>query len=186
MTCIVGIVQNNEVWLGGDRAMTHSGLQQDLIKEPKIFVKNHIGFGVCGLPKVMDIIKYVVELPDNVEGIVGKTFLVSKVVPAIRDCLKQHDSTITFDDGQIGFNGSILVGYDGHLYTMECNFQLTESERNFMAIGSGAEPAIGSLMTTRSCRSPHKRILQALKTSADNNAGVRAPFDVIKLSSNKQ
>lgn len=88
MTCIVGLVSGKSVWLGGDRVATDSGLNRTLIKEPKVFKKGYIGFGVCGLPKVMDAIQHAIEMPPY-SGEDPKAFLVTQVIPAIREGLKK-------------------------------------------------------------------------------------------------
>lgn len=181
MTCIVGLVQNKTVWLGGDRAATGDGLNRILIKEPKIFEKQGIGFGVCGLPKVMDALQHAIELPSFTGGD-DKGYLVSHVIPAIREGLKNLDCTVPHH-GQQYFHGAMLIGFAGRLYQLEGNFQLVESAQGFDAVGSGAEPALGSLRSTKG--NPKKRLLEALKVSAENNAGVAPPFDVISVKSRR-
>jgi ATP-dependent protease HslVU (ClpYQ) peptidase subunit len=181
MTCIVGVVYGKNVWLGGDRAATSGNLNRTIIKDPKVFVKENIGFGVCGLPKVMDTLQYHIEIPVyNGENV--KTYLVSSVIPAIRSGLKAMDCTV-HHEGQDYFEGAMLVAFNGRLFELEANFQLVESSKGFNAVGSGAEPALGSLRATKG--NPRTRLLQALQTSAENNAGVAPPFDVIEIKRQK-
>lgn len=177
MTCIVGLIKGSSVWLGGDRAATGGGLNRTLIKEPKVFEKNNIGFGICGLPKVMDALQHAIELPPY-DGGDAKTYLVGSVVPAVREGLKKLECTEEHN-GQQYFAGQLLIGFRRRLFQLESNFQLIESSRGFDAVGSGAEPALGSLRSTRG--NPRKRLLEALKVSAENNAGVAPPFDVIEI-----
>jgi ATP-dependent protease HslVU (ClpYQ) peptidase subunit len=179
MTCIVGVVDGKTVWLGGDRAATDGGLNRTLIKEPKVFQKGDIGFGVCGLPKVMDALQHAIELPIQADRDDGKGFLVSAVVPAIREGLKSLECTEEHN-GQQYFHGAMLVAYRGHLYQLEGNFQLVEAANGFDAVGSGGEAALGSLRATKKMGAK-KRCLEALKVSAENNAGVAPPFDVIAI-----
>lgn len=177
MTCICGIEHKGEVYLGGDRAATDGGLNRVLIKNPKVFLKDGIGFGVCGLPKVMDALEHAIELPPHETGD-GKAYLVGKVIPAIRDGLKRLECTEEHN-GQQYYHGAMLIGYRGHLYQMESNFQLVESAHGFDATGSGGEAALGSLRSTKKIGDPRKRLLEALEVSAEHNAGVSAPFDII-------
>lgn len=177
MTCIVGIEHKGEVYLGGDRAATDGGLNRVLIKEPKVFLKDGIGFGVCGLPKVMDALQHAIELPPNTKN-EGKGYLVSQVIPAIREGLKRLECTEEHN-GQQYYHGAMLIGYRGHLYQMESNFQLVEAAHGFDATGSGGEAALGSLRSTKKMTDPRKRLLEALAVSAEHNAGVAPPFDII-------
>jgi 20S proteasome alpha/beta subunit len=179
MTCIVGTVKNGVVWLGGDRAATSHNLDRTIIKEPKVFVKDGVGFGVCGLPKVMDAIQHAIEFPQQSQGS-SKSYLVSQLIPAIRDGLKKLECTEEHN-GQQYFHGALLIGYKGNLYELEANFQLIESANGFGAVGSGAEAALGSLRETKGMKDPKKRLLRALEVSAENNAGVAPPFDVIMV-----
>lgn len=177
MTCIVGLEQKGNVYLGGDRAATDGGLNRVLIKNPKVFLKGEIGFGVCGLPKVMDALEHAIELPEHTSGD-GKAYLVGQVIPAIRDGLKKLECTEEHN-GQQYFHGAMLIAYRGHLYNMESNFQLVEAAHGFDATGSGGEAALGSLRSTKKMSDPRKRLLEALAVSAEHNAGVAPPFDII-------
>lgn len=181
MTCICGIESKGMVFLGGDRAATDGGLNRTLIKEPKVFEKDHIGFGVCGLPKVMDALQHTIEIP-LYSGENGKGYLVGKVIPAIREGLKKMECTEEHN-GQQYFHGAMLIGFMGRLYQLQSNFQLVEPANGFDAVGSGAEPALGSLRSSKG--NPKERLLKALKVSAENNAGVAPPFDVIVIGRKK-
>jgi len=181
MTCIVGLVDGKKVWLGGDRAATDGGLNRTLLKEPKIFIKGELGFGVCGLPKVMDALKHGIELPKQAGGD-DKTFLVTELVPAIREGLLKLDAagkdTSPWGNGEVVFEGAMLVAYRGRLYTLEGNFQLVEGDEKFASVGSGSKLAIGSFNATRKMWGAKKRVLAALDAST-KNAGCAPPFDTL-------
>ena len=178
MTCIVGVVKGDTVWLGGDRAATNGSLTRTIIKEPKIFLKGDIGFGVCGLPKVMDALQHAIELPEHVKGD-DKAYLVSELIPAVREGLKKQDAAHEEPGYGTCFQGAMLIAYRGSLYELQCNFQLVESAEGFRAVGSGGEAAMGALRASRGMDNARKRVLEALQTSAEVNAGVAPPFDVI-------
>lgn len=177
MTCIVGVEHKGNVYLGGDRAATDGGLNRTLIKEPKVFLKGEIGFGVCGLPKVMDALQHAIELPEHTTGD-AKGYLVSQVVPAIRDGLKKLECTEEHN-GQQYFHGAMLIGYRGRLFQLEANFQLVEAARGFDAVGSGGEAAMGALRANKKTSDARKRVIEALEVSAEANAGVAPPFDIV-------
>lgn len=187
MTCIVGLIKGGTVWLGGDRAATDGHLNRTLLKEPKIFTKGEIGFGVCGLPKVMDALKHAIELPTQ-SGDDDRAFLVSELVPAIRDGLVKLDAagkdTNPFGggSGDVTFQGAMLVAYRGKLYQLEGNFQLVEGAEDFASVGCGSALALGSFASTKKVRNPRKRVLAALEAST-KNAGCAPPFDVLFVKS---
>ena len=180
MTCIAGLVDGKNVWLAGDRAATGGGLNRILIKNPKIFEKSNIGFGVCGLPKVMDAVQHALDIPSHESGLSAKAYLVKDLVPALRECLLKYDCCIEHNGNQY-FQGAMLLAYQGELFELEGNFQLIEHANGFCAVGSGGEPALGSLRSTRGIASARKRLKMAMETSAENNAGVAPPFDYLLI-----
>lgn len=180
MTCIIGVEKKGVVWLGGDSAATDGNLNRTIIKDPKVFLKGNIGFGVCGLPKVMDALAHVIELPKQAEGIDDMKFLAGELIPAIREGLKKLDCTVESPDYGTCFHGAMLMAYNGKLYTLEGNFQLTTNSEGFASVGSGSAIALGALHASKGMN-PKKRILAALDASAKGNAGVAPPFVVIKV-----
>lgn len=180
MTCIVGLEKNGTVWLGGDSAATSGDLKQRVIGDPKVFVKDRFVFGICGLPKVMDELRYNITLPKQEPGVTDREFVASSVVHAIKAGLKSG-GCVEGDGGTEHFMGALLFGYGGTLYRMESNFQIITTAYGFDAVGSGADIAMGSLHGSQRSWSPKRRILTALEASAINNAGVRPPFNIVKV-----
>lgn len=184
MTCIVGVVKGGTVWLGGDSAATNGHLDRTIIKDPKVFVKGEVGFGVCGSPKVMDALAHGIELPSQ-QGGEDRAFLVSELVPSIRAGLVALDAAGE-DKGPFGggpgvtFEGELLVAYRGELYKLQSNFQLIHGSEAYESVGSGASLALGSLQATKKMRNPRKRVIAALE-AACQNAGVAPPFVVVTV-----
>ena len=130
---------------------------------------------------MIDVVQHAIDVPERDKDEQTKTYIVSKLIPALRAGLKKHDC-VEEHRGQSYFYGSMLIACGGELHELEGNFQLVEPERGYAAIGSGAEPALGSLRSTRSL-SARVRVVKALETSAENNAGVAAPFDILLIKS---
>lgn len=179
MTCIAGLVDGKNVWLAGDRAATGGGLNRILLKHPKIFMKSNIGFGICGSPKIANAIEHVLVMPEHEKGLEPSTYLISRLVPAMRECLQSIDATVEHN-GQQYLEGGMLIAFKGELYQLECNFQVTQTANGFDAIGSGGEAALGSLRASRGVGA-RKRLKMAMETSAENNAGVAPPFDYLLI-----
>lgn len=189
MTCIVGLVKNGTVWLGGDSAATDGNMDRTIIKDPKVFVKGEVGFGVCGSPKVMDALAHGMELPIQQDGD-DRSFLVTTLVPAIRDGLVKLDAAgedkSPFGGGPgITFEGEMLVGYRGKLYKLQGNFQLIHSADGYDTTGSGGTLAMGSLKATKKMSNPRKRLLAALEAST-SNAGCAPPFVIVKVQKKRK
>ena len=187
MTCIVGVVSEGSIWLGGDRAATDGRLNRTIIRDPKVFLKGEVGFGVCGSPKVMDAVAHGIELPVQSGGS-DRSFLVGTLVPALRKGLVEldaagQDSNPFGGSSGVSFEGEMLLAYRGGLYKLQGNFQLVATDKDYEATGSGAPFALGSLAETWRMENPRKRVLAALQAAADANAGVAPPFDVVVLKS---
>jgi hypothetical protein len=176
MTVIVGIVKNGTVWLGGDSAGTNQRGGQKLIADPKVFVKDDIAFGVCGSPKVMDRLRHATELPSWDGKTPEREFLIRQVVPTIKSSLEAGECL----EGS-GMPGALLIGFRGHLYQMQGNFQLITTQTGFDSVGCGADIALGSLHSTVSMWSTRKRVITALTAACAGNSGCRPPFVVVKV-----
>ena len=128
----------------------------------------------------MDALKHAIELPTQ-SGDDDRAFLVSELVPAIRDGLVKLDAagkdTNPFGggSGDVTFQGAMLVAYRGKLYQLEGNFQLVEGAEDFASVGCGSALALGSFASTKKVRNPRKRVLAALEAST-KNAGCAPPL----------
>lgn len=178
MTCIVGLISKGDVYLGGDRAATSSDFSRTIIKTPKVFIKNNVAFGVCGTPKSIDVLTHVIDVPTQVAGTTDQKFVNDTLIPAIKKCFKKTGNLIQ-KGGESFFNGELLVGYRSSLYRVQCDFSSIVTNTCYDAIGSGGSIALGSLASSKG--DTRRRVLAALEASAQNNASVAPPFDVVVL-----
>jgi len=180
MTCIVGLVDRNVVWLAGDSAATSGSGAQTIIGDKKVFKVGSFIFGVCGSPKVMDAIKYRLELPQRPKDVDDRGFIGSTFADAFKTAL---DAGGCVEGDQ--FSGEVLVGYNGGLYRIQGNFQVITSSDRFAAVGSGADIALGAMHSNETLRDPKKRLFNALEASTRNNATVRPPYSVVSVKKGK-
>lgn len=178
MTCIVGVVKGNSVYLGGDRAATDGELNRTILKEPKLAVLGDVGFGICGSPKILNALKSGFEPPKQSGGD-DREYLMGQLVPAVTQLFKKMDCTVDHPEYGPVFQGQMLVAYRGMLFTMQGNFQMIEADCGYASVGSGSKLALGSLASTKKMDAK-KRVLTALEAST-GNAGCAAPFDVVVI-----
>lgn len=171
MTCICAIEHNGVVWMGGDSAGTAGNMHQRIRGDKKVFTKGDFIIGFCGSFRVGQLLQYKLDLPVQPEGKDDFAFLVGEFVDALKSCLKNEN------DEEAAPN--FLFGYKGKLYGVHGDYQISKAEHGFDAVGSGADIAIGALHANRSLKNPRKRLHQALKASALNNAAVRPPFTIL-------
>lgn len=190
MTCIVGLVQDGEVWIGGDSASSNeSGV--DIRSDKKIFTLRSrtegqeylIGF--ANSYRMGQIIQYHTQIPypayrtpdKELDGYMVRTFCSS-----IEAAFKKNNYVSSEEDQ--GPTGDFLVGIKGHLYQISSDMSIARFDCNYTAVGSGAEYALGALHALKGYDvMPEERVKMALEAAEEHSPSVRRPF--ILLSQKK-
>ena len=177
MTAIVGILHGESVWIGGDAAGV-GGLSLTTRKDPKVFRNGEFIVGYTSSFRMGQLLEFAFAPPKPMESESIMPYMVTRFVPAIRDCLKSGGFQTT-DKGQ-EFGGTFLVGYRGELFEIESDYQVSRVRASFNACGCGRDIALGSLHTTQSMKlPPEKRITMALEAASEFSAGVRGQFTIV-------
>lgn len=178
-TCIVGIVHKRNVWMGCD-SMVSSESYKFTYAERKLFrVGEDVLFGIAGWPRIKDVIEYGVAPPERPENCGPREYIVKHLVPALRAAISEAGA-MGKDENTDDVSASLLVAYDGRLFTIEGGFTVF-TVKDTWCIGSGAEYALGSLHATRAINDPAKRIRLALEAAAHYSPSVAPPFHIEKL-----
>lgn len=190
MTCIVGLVENNKVYIGGDSASV-SGQTTRVSAIPKVFsvtstlanhedrfligytsswrmgqiLEHHLGFAEAELPKVGDSLR---------------EFMVCVFVERVRQLFKEFGYSTVENNEETA--GQFLVGYSGHLCFIDSDYQVNETVNGMDACGAGEQYALGALYATKdSALTPYQRIDIALEAAAEFSTVVRPPFTVKEI-----
>lgn len=176
MTCIVGLAYGGRVFMGADSAGV-SGWDLTVRADSKLFERGPFLMGFTSSFRMGDLLRYRLEVPEHPELIADREYLATVFVDAVRACLK--DGGFATKDKEAEAGGDFLIGYRGHVYTIHGDYQVAESLDGFMAVGCGAQAALGALYATgalvEGC-TPDQRIELALKSAERLSAGVRGPF----------
>jgi len=177
MTCIIGIVDNNDVWLGGDSAGTsYSTLQ--IRADAKVFRNEDYIMGVTGSYRMGQLLRYALKPPVYDESVDVNKFMVTDFINAVRTCFK--DGGYQYTDNGRDSAGTFLVGFHGHLFFIDSDYQVGELCCNYVAVGAGDDVALGSLYTTdRANIAPADRITMALRAAQYHNNTVAEPFVIV-------
>ena len=178
MTCIVGLVDDGKVYMGGDSAGV-AGLDITTRKDPKVFINGSFLFGCEGSFRMMQLLRFKLSPPKHHTDIDVYEFMVVNFVEAVRECLKTGGYTRVDNNKEKG--GFFLVGYKGRIFDIESDFQVGESEKGYCTYGCGSPFAMGSLYQTEGQENPKKRVLAALAAAQEFSAGVREPFHVLEI-----
>lgn len=183
MTAIVGVVQDGEVWMGGDNLGCNGWLNAWNHSEPKVFQNGPYIIGVTGSARVSQLLKYKLDLPDDPRTPDTMKFMVTNFTESLRKILGEHgckeqDRSVDSVSG----HSWVMVGFRGRLFVVQGDFNVCERSEAYDAIGCGGDFALGSLFETHSNKSqPKQRIERALQCAEKFSAGVRGPFTILKL-----
>ena len=181
MTCIVGWMENDNVWIGGDSAGV-AGLFLQIRADEKVFKKGEFIFGFTSSFRMGQLIRYKLVIPKAEEGQDVDDYLHTKFVDAVYNCFKDNGYAKIKENEVLG--GVFLFGYRGKLYQVEADFQIGKSRAIYDAVGCGAEVALGCLYGLNDCSpglSPEIKLLKALNAAQEFSAGVREPFHIISI-----
>jgi ATP-dependent protease HslVU (ClpYQ) peptidase subunit len=173
MTCIVGISDGRNVWIGGDSAGS-SGWDQRIRSDAKVFTNGPMVFGFTTSFRMGQLLRYKLAVPRQFDD-GDMAYLCGPFIDAVRSTLKDGGFATLKDGAEAG--GSFLVGYRGALYGVHSDYQIASYADNYAAVGCGDSYALGSLHG--STGTPTKRINAALDAAAYFSAGVAGPYTIL-------
>ena len=175
MTCIVGLVDDGEVYIGGDSAgVSNSWLS--LHADRKVFVNGPYVVGFTSSFRMGQLLRYALKPPPPPERGLER-FMVTTFVDAVRRCLK--DGGLAKKENEVESAGVFLVGVSGRLFAISSDYQVTEEVGAYDAVGSGAVVALGAMYATEGFE-PRYRIRLALSAAERFSTYVRRPFTIRK------
>lgn len=180
MTCIVGFVEGDTVWMGGDSAGTNNWFEQDLYATPKVFRNGEMLIGSSGSARQADLLRYVLNVPDHDPRAAFEKYMAKTFMDAVRECFKAGGVckiTNSAEESQ----GSFLVGYKGRLCAIYSDFQVRLPTLRFAAVGCGDQIALGAMFASGHLSDGRARVELALQASERFSAGVRGPFHIESL-----
>jgi ATP-dependent protease HslVU (ClpYQ) peptidase subunit len=180
MTCIVGLVHEGAIYIGGDSAGVSTGdLSLSVRQDRKVFRNGDCVMGFTTSFRMGQLLAYRLSVPKPREGDDVMAFMVGDFMNAVRQCLKDGGFAAAKDGVECG--GTFLVGYRGRLFSIYGDYQVGENSHGYAACGCGELIAMGSLHASVG-QPPEDRVRGALTAAETFSAGVRGPFVVERLS----
>jgi ATP-dependent protease HslVU (ClpYQ) peptidase subunit len=183
MTCIVGLLKDNRIWVGGDSAASTNYLIQQRADE-KVFINNNCIIGVSGSPRMGQLLRYAFIPPklhseDNL-----MSYMVNDFINGIRDTFKNAGFLEKVNEVESLGNSYFIVGIKNKLFTIFSDYQIAEHSLPFVSIGSGQEYALGSLFSIIELEvSPEEKIKKALDAANAFNPFVKSPYIILSIES---
>lgn len=180
MTCIIGLIKNKKVYIGGDSAGV-GGNDVTLRKDTKVFRTGKFIIGYTSSFRMGQLLRFKLKLTKQERGVSDYEYMCTTFIDSVRKCLKNGGYTIVKDESER--IGTFLVGYKNRLYKIEGDLQVGESYENFNSVGCGEDYAKGALdiiLKYSKGYSAEKIIEKALTTVVKFSSGVRPPFNILK------
>ncbi|MGY5809909.1 hypothetical protein ACXHXG_19580 [Rhizobium sp. LEGMi198b] len=172
MTCIVGLISDASVHIGGDSAGV-AGYSLTVRADRKVFRNQDFLFGFTSSFRMGQLLAHSFKPPKRDPETDVYAFMVTDFVDALRQCLKDGGYARRQNEAERG--GTFLVGYAGRLFRIDDDYQVVEPVDGFDACGCGQQIALGALFASSSSP-PRERLEMALNAAERFSAGVRGPF----------
>lgn len=142
MTCIVAYIDGNGVGhMAADSAGTDVGQHtRSENVHPKIFKNGDFLIGYTTSFRMGQILQYGFSPPAHPEKMDDYAYIVTEVVPAIRNAFVEGH--YKKEDALTG--GSFILIYKKKLFTIQDDYAVFETPSNFSSVGSGGTQAIAA------------------------------------------
>lgn len=188
MTCIVGLVKEGKVYMGGDTAgLDACSLHIHNRKDIKVFKLNNpwgndFVVGYTSSFRMGQLLRFNFLPPHCPSDKDVYKYMCTDFIETVRRLFK--DRGYAKIDSGVESGGTFLVGFRGQLFYIEDDFQVGEVMDDYNAVGCGYPFALGALHATETMDIPPKDRLEiALKAAQKFSGGVREPFTFEELES---
>ena len=177
MTCIIGLVENGEVYLGADSAaVSGSEIRTSIIK--KVFRRGEFLFAYTSSFRMGQLLQHQLvldELPMNY--LVTMDYMVNQFIENVRDLFKSKGYSKIENNEE--YAGNFLIGVHGRLFHIWSDFQVSEF-LDYTADGSGKQFALGAMEALKTViKTPEERIIEAIKIAEKFTTTVSLPAIVV-------
>lgn len=183
MTCIVGLVEKDTVYIGGDSAGIDDTYGISVRADEKVFRRGDFVFGFAGSFRMGQLLRYSLVVPRwNGRGTLMR-FMVNDFVGAVREMFKREGFARVDHNVESADDGVFLVGGYGCLWCVYGDYQVADVVSGYNAIGCGESYALGAIavLNILGHLSPKQRIRGAMNAAAMHSAGVCGPFKVVSV-----
>lgn len=181
MTCIIGLVENGKVYMGGDSAAGDQYTSHAIVTHPKIFINGDFLIGYTTSFRMGQLLEHHLTVEPKQVGMSDMAYMVRVFIEATRKCFKKFAFAEVENNQETG--GQFLVGYNGNLYEVHSNFQVNQWKSSFWACGCGFEQALVAMHLLRDLPA-RDRIEQALAAVAEFSRWVAPPLHILEMGNN--
>jgi ATP-dependent protease HslVU (ClpYQ) peptidase subunit len=186
MTAIVGIQGKGWAVIAADSMTTYDDKPYYTKSIEKVVRKGDYVFAFSGDAIAGNIANFLWTPPKFIKTIPIDVFMQTKVLPSLREVMKDNGYTTEPTDKDAGFDA--LICLNGTIYEVDQDYLWSRDDRGLYAVGSGGSLALGALATgfnKNSMKAAEFAARRAIKISADYNIGVGGDVKVITQKGNE-
>lgn len=143
MTCIIGAVVDDGVYIGGDNRAVDDWSYDDNMFNEKVFFNGEFLIGYTSSYYMGQLLRYTFTPREQPEGMNDAAYMSTMFVDDVRELFRSKGYMAISDAKERG--GTFMAGYRGALYTVQNDFAVMVSKNGYNAIGSGMVAALGAL-----------------------------------------
>ena len=183
MSVVIAIKENGVTYMAADTQISFGDSKRHLKSDSlqKVWAvtdTTHCIMGGVGLARDLNLIRYCTSelIPEAAvlkNDITVGTIMLS-TVPIIFESIRNYTQLVTGCDKDIPINSEFLLAYKDKIFDIAPDGTVEEVE-DYIAIGSGADAALGSLKHTVD-EPIYDRLIKALDAAAESNLYVSEPY----------
>jgi ATP-dependent protease HslVU (ClpYQ) peptidase subunit len=185
MTCIVGYVDKDYIYMGAD-SFGSNGHFGKARKDTKLFTKlvsqKYMLIGYTSSFRMGQLLKWKFTPPEIPEDMNVEKYMNTLFIDEVIKCFTENGYGEI--DKNVKSGGTFLVGYKGRLFEIEDDYQVGEFISPIGACGCGflvARGAMEALLKYDKNIKPERLLRLALEISAGNLVGVGGPFKIMRI-----
>lgn len=188
MTAVLGLVHNQVVYLAGDSCST-AGDEYHIENYKKVFSRNiksayatkkkfKMVFGYTWSFRFGQILQYDLVIPDFDPLQDVFKYMVVSFIPALRQALS--NGGLLEKNNEVETGGTCIIGFQGRLFTIYNDFNVSEPRGRYTAIGAGYEYCLAMLdyLMQQKEINPEDICITSLGIAANHCTSVRPPFHI--------
>ena len=183
MSVVIAIKENGVTYMAADTQVSFGDSKRHLKSDSlqKVWAVTdtpHCIMGGVGLTRDLNLIRYCTSelIPEAsvLKNEINVGTIMLNTVPAIFESIRNYTQLVTGCDKDIPINSEFLLAYKDKIFDIAPDGTV-EGVEDYIAIGSGADAALGSLKHTID-EPVYDRLIKALDAASESNLYVSEPY----------
>ena len=183
MSVVIAIKENGVTYMAADTQISFGDSKRHLKSDSlqKVWAVTdtpHCIMGGVGLARDLNLIRYCTSelIPEAsvLKNEINVGTIMLNTVPAIFESIRTYTQLVTGCDKDIPINSEFVLAYKDKIFDIAPDGTVEQVE-DYIAIGSGADAALGSLKHTTD-EPVYDRLIKALDAASESNLYVSEPY----------